>query len=95
MLAEVTNLVGAPTAFRGSFDAGYLDLPRDALVTVMRKHQRYFAVEDEHGELMNHFIGVRNGDSEHLDKVIHGNEQVIRARFSMRDSFIRRISRSR
>jgi len=82
LLAEVTNLVGAPTPFRGSFDVGYLDLPRDALVTVMRKHQRYFAVEDKHGALMNHFIGVRNGDSEHLDKVIHGNEQVIRARFS-------------
>ena len=82
LLAEVTNLVEAPTAFLGTFDAEFLQLPRDVLVTVMRKHQRYFAVEDKHGKLMNYFIGVRNGDSEHLDKVIHGNEQVIRARFS-------------
>ena len=82
LLSEVTNLVEAPTAFLGEFDRAYLELPRDVLVTVMRKHQRYFAVEDANGNLMNYFIGVRNGDSQHLDKVIHGNEQVIRARFA-------------
>ncbi len=82
LLAEVANLVEAPTAFRGVFDADYLALPRDVLVTVMRKHQRYFAVEDKGGGLLPYFIGVRNGDDKHLDKVVHGNEQVIRARFS-------------
>ena len=82
LLAEVANLVEAPTAFRGQFDATFLSLPRDVLVTVMRKHQRYFAVEDSDGALMPYFIGVRNGDSQALHKVIHGNEGVIRARFS-------------
>ena len=82
LLNEVANLVEAPTAFAGEFDATYLDLPRDVLVTVMRKHQRYFALEDEDGRLMNRFIGVRNGDSQHIDKVTQGNEHVIRARFS-------------
>jgi len=82
LLAEVANLVEAPTAFRGAFDASYLTLPRDVLVTVMRKHQRYFALEDKQGRLMNYFIGVRNGDCQHLQQVIRGNEQVIRARFS-------------
>ena len=82
LLAEAANLVEAPTAFLGTFDAAYLELPRDVLVTVMRKHQRYFALEDSAGRLMNYFIGVRNGDSVHLDKVIRGNEQVLRARFS-------------
>ncbi len=82
LLQEVTNLVEAPTAFLGKFDPAYLELPRAVLVTVMRKHQRYFALEDADGRLMNYFIGVRNGDSAHLDKVIHGNEQVLRARFS-------------
>jgi len=89
LLAEVTNLIEAPTAFRGTFEEKYLELPRDVLVTVMRKHQRYFAVEDADGKLMNYFIGVRNGDSEHLDKVVHGNEHVIRARFSDADFFHR------
>jgi glycyl-tRNA synthetase len=82
LLAEVANLVEAPTAFLGKFSERYLALPRDVLVTVMRKHQRYFAVEDNRGELLPYFIGVRNGDELHLDKVIHGNEQVIRARFA-------------
>ena len=89
LLAEVANLVEAPTAFRGRFDADYLALPRDVLVTVMRKHQRYFAVEDKRGELLPYFIGVRNGDDKHLNKVIHGNEQVIRARFSDAQFFYR------
>ncbi len=82
LLDEVTNLVEAPTALRGSFSADYLDLPRDVLVTVMRKHQRYFPVEDETGALMPYFITVRNGDDQYLDKVIAGNEHVIRARFA-------------
>ena len=82
LLAEVTNLVERPTVLRGSFEDSYLSLPRDVLVTVMRKHQRYFAVEDENGDLLPYFIAVRNGDAEHLDKVIHGNEHVIRARFA-------------
>lgn len=89
LLAEVTNLIEAPTAFRGTFEEAYLELPRDVLVTVMRKHQRYFAVEDADGNLMNYFIGVRNGDNDHIDKVIHGNEHVIRARFSDANFFYR------
>ncbi|MCA9914668.1 MAG: glycine--tRNA ligase subunit beta, partial [Anaerolineae bacterium] len=88
LLDEVTNLVEAPLAFSGSFDERYLQLPREVLITVMRKHQRYFPVEDSNGNLMAHFIGVRNGDLEHLDKVTKGNEHVILARFSDADYFI-------
>ncbi|MFN8452377.1 MAG: glycine--tRNA ligase subunit beta [Anaerolineae bacterium] len=87
LLDEVTNLVEAPTALLGHFEDKYLKLPREVLVTVMRKHQRYFAVEDKNGRLMPYFIAVRNGDDLHLDKVIHGNEEVLRARFSDADFF--------
>ncbi len=82
LVAEITNLVERPTALRGAFDPAFLALPREVLVTVMKKHQRYFAVEDEAGALLPYFIAVRNGDKEGLDKVIHGNEHVIRARFA-------------
>ncbi len=82
LLEEVTNLIERPTALRGTFEESRLELPREVLVTVMRKHQRYFPVEDADGKLMAYFITVRNGDSEHLDKVVHGNEHVLRARFS-------------
>ncbi len=82
LLDEVTNLVERPTALRGTFEAKYLELPREVLVTVMRKHQRYFPIEDAAGKLLPYFIAVRNGDAEHLDMVIDGNEHVLRARFS-------------
>lgn len=82
LLDEVTNLIEAPTALRGEFDRDSLVLPREVLITVMRKHQRYFALEDAQGQLMPYFITVRNGDTEHLDNVRVGNEDVLRARFS-------------
>ncbi|NDJ52733.1 MAG: glycine--tRNA ligase subunit beta, partial [Chloroflexi bacterium] len=82
LLDEVTNLVEQPTVFRGSFSEDFLELPDAVLTTVMRKHQRYFAMVDDKGNLMPYFVGVRNGDDEHLDMVIKGNEHVIRARFA-------------
>ena len=59
LLEEVTNLVEAPTALRGSFEAEYLELPREVLIAVMKKHQRYFPVEKE-GKLLPYFITVAN-----------------------------------
>ena len=89
LVDEVTNLVEAPMALLGKFDEKHLELPREVLITVMRKHQRYFPVLDAEGNLMPYFITVRNGDAQHLDKVTHGNEHVIRARFSDADFFYR------
>jgi glycyl-tRNA synthetase len=89
LLDEVTNLVERPTALLGAFEEKYLALPREVLVMVMRKKQRYFPVEDKDGKLLPFFIAVRNGDDEHLDLVRHGNEQVLRARFSDADFFYR------
>ena len=86
LLDEVTNLVECPTALLGSFDPEYLKLPKEVLVTVMKKHQRYFSVVKD-GELLPYFIAVRNGDNEHLDIVRHGNEEVLRARFADADFF--------
>lgn len=81
LLAEVTHLVEAPTALLGSFDKEFLKLPREVLVAVMKKYQRYFPVE-KNGKLLPHFITVRNGGDAHLDLVAKGNEEVVRARFA-------------
>jgi glycyl-tRNA synthetase len=89
LLAEVTNLVEKPTAFRGSFDETYLELPRQVLISVMKKHQRCFPVERK-GMLLPYFITVRNGGREHLDVVTRGNEHVIEARFADAAYFIER-----
>ena len=88
LLDEVNNLVEIPTAMLGTFDEEYLKLPPEVLISVMKKHQRYFAVKDQNGKLMNHFIAVRNGTGEHLATVIDGNEQVVRARFADAAFFI-------
>ena len=82
LLDEVCNLVEVPTALRGAFDEDFLRLPREVLVAVMRKHQRYFPVEDGAGQLLPWFIAVRNGDEHGLANVVAGNEHVLRARFS-------------
>jgi glycyl-tRNA synthetase len=82
LLDEITNLVEAPTSLLGTFEERYLELPRDVLVMVMRKKQRYYPVEGKDGKLLPLFITVRNGDAEHLDMVADGNEHVLRARFS-------------
>ena len=82
LLDEVCNLVEVPTALRGAFDEDFLRLPREVLVAVMRKHQRYFPVADGAGQLLPWFIAVRNGDEQGLANVVAGNEHVLRARFS-------------
>ncbi len=81
LLEEVTNLVEWPTALFGEFDASYLDLPEEVLITTMKEHQRYFPVYV--GEtLKNYFVTVRNGNADHLQNVARGNEKVIRARLA-------------
>lgn len=115
LLAEVTNLVEKPTAVLGEFNAEFLSLPRDVLISVMKKHQRYFPVQEagatrpditsatsgkdslhntaagslEGSPLQPYFIAIRNGDSEYLETVKHGNEHVLGARFADANFFVR------
>lgn len=77
LLEEVNNLVEWPTAFAGSFDEKYLALPEPVLITSMKDNQRFFCLRDQDGRLLPHFISVRNGNREHLDNVIKGNERVL------------------
>ncbi len=82
LLEEVTNLVEHPVGLLGSFDAKYLDLPAEVLVTSMKKHQKYFPVFDGAGRLLPHFVGIRNGMSENQAVVREGYERVLSARLS-------------
>ncbi len=82
LLPELTQVVEKPTPFVGRFEADHLEVPLPVLVTVMKKHQRYFPVRGKDGKLLPCFIGVRNGGAEHLENVAAGNEEVIRARFA-------------
>ena len=82
LLDTVVNLTEFPSAILGSFDSQFLALPEEVLVTVMRDHQKYFAVEDADGKLAPHFLAVLNTDSDPQGLIRHGNERVLRARFN-------------
>lgn len=82
LLEEVVYLVEYPTALIGSFEAEYLKLPKEVVITPMKEHQRYFPVVDKSNKLLNYFITVRNGNDQYLDIVREGNEKVLRARLA-------------
>lgn len=82
LLEEVIYLVEYPTALCGRFEDKYLTLPPEAVITPMREHQRYFPVVSKEGKLLPVFITVRNGGSDYIDIVRHGNERVLRARLA-------------
>jgi glycyl-tRNA synthetase beta chain len=82
LLDTVVNLTEFPSVILGNFDAQFLELPEEVLVTVMRDHQKYFAVEDASGKLAPHFLAVLNTDADREGTIRHGNERVLRARFN-------------
>jgi glycyl-tRNA synthetase beta chain len=82
LVATVVNLTEFPSAILGSFDPEFLDLPEEVLVTVMRDHQKYFAIEDANRKLLPHFLAVLNTAADSDGLIRHGNERVLRARFN-------------
>src|SRR5215470_20027154 len=82
LLDTVVNLTEYPSVILGNFDPQFLELPEEVLVTVMRDHQKYFAVEDAGGKLLPHFLAVLNTDGDPKGLIRHGNERVLRARFN-------------
>jgi len=82
LLDTLVYLTEYPTAITGSFDAQFLELPEEVLVTVMRHHQKYFSVEDAEGRLAPQFAAVMNIPSDPEGFVRRGNERVLRARFN-------------
>jgi glycyl-tRNA synthetase beta chain len=91
LVDKLTHLTEWPSVIAGSFEKEYLSLPEEVLVTVMRDHQSYFAVEDpgsrtqsSEGGLAAHFLAVLNTETDAAGEAVirHGNERVLRARFN-------------
>ncbi len=83
LINEVTGLVEWPIALLGKFDANFLKLPKEILISAMQDHQRYFPVcQQETQQLMPYFVTISNIQSQDPQRVIHGNERVLRARLS-------------
>ncbi len=83
LVETVLHLTEWPTVILGDFEPEYLKLPEEVLVTVMRDHQKYFAVESADSKLAPHFLAVLNTavDEEGEAIIRHGNARVLRARF--------------
>jgi glycyl-tRNA synthetase beta chain len=84
LVDKLTHLTEWPSVLLGAFEPEYLALPEEVLVTVMRDHQSYFAVEDKEGRLAAHFLAVLNTEADEAGVAVirHGNERVLRARFN-------------
>jgi glycyl-tRNA synthetase beta chain len=80
LLEEVTNLVEYPLAILGQYEDKYLKLPPELLITVMREHQRYFAIMDDNQKLLPYFVTAANTTPRDSQMVAAGNARVIRAR---------------
>ncbi|MCU1327559.1 MAG: Glycine--tRNA ligase, partial [Bryobacterales bacterium] len=82
LLATLVNLTEWPTPITGTFDAEFLSLPKEVLITCMRYHQKYFSVETPDGNLAPQFVAVTNTDGDPEGLIRLGNERVLRARFN-------------
>ncbi|NLI81770.1 MAG: glycine--tRNA ligase subunit beta [Deltaproteobacteria bacterium] len=80
LLDEVTQLVEYPQPLVGEFEEKYLELPPELLITVIKKHQRYFAVTGQNGNLLRYFVTVANTVPRDFQLVAAGNARVVRAR---------------
>jgi glycyl-tRNA synthetase beta chain len=83
----IVNSTEWPSAIRGGFNERFLRLPREILITVMRDHQKYFAVEDRQGKLEPYFVAILNVDSDERGLIRRGHERVLQARFADAEFF--------
>ncbi len=89
LVAEVANLVEYPVGVCGEFDAGFLEVPEEVIVSAMRAHQRYFAMEDASGALANRFVTIAGTITRSPEVVRRGNQRVLAARLADAQFFFR------
>ena len=82
LLDEVTALVEWPVVCRGSFDQSFLDVPQECLILTMQQNQKYFALTDASGNIVNRFLVVSNIETADASAIVGGNERVLRARLA-------------
>ncbi|MGO1490638.1 MAG: glycine--tRNA ligase subunit beta, partial [Psychrobacter sp.] len=87
LLDEVTALVDFPIALRASFEARFLQVPQEALISTMQADQKYFCLTDKAGKLQPYFIFITNIESSDPNQIIEGNEKVVRPRLADAEFF--------
>ena len=87
LLDEVTALVDFPIALRADFEARFLQVPQEALISTMQADQKYFCLTDKAGKLQPYFIFITNIESKDPNQIIEGNEKVVRPRLADAEFF--------
>jgi glycyl-tRNA synthetase beta chain len=82
LLDEVTALVEWPVVYAGTFEEAFLAVPQECLILTMQLNQRYFAMADDAGKLVNRFLVVSNLATRDPSSIVGGNERVLRARLA-------------
>ncbi|MFN3476727.1 MAG: glycine--tRNA ligase subunit beta, partial [Candidatus Methylomirabilales bacterium] len=90
LVEMLTNLVEYPNMVCGGFAREYLELPKEVVVTPMRKHQRYLPVVDDQGNLLPSFVAISNMRAKDMEPIREGNEQVLKARLEDADFYYKR-----
>ena len=80
LLEEVVHLSESPSVLLGHFSEAFLEIPQEVLVTVMRRHQKYFSVTDQNGQLQSHFLTILNMPGDPQGVIRRGHEKVLKAR---------------
>jgi glycyl-tRNA synthetase beta chain len=82
LVDEVTGLVEWPVVYASGFDAAFLEVPQECLILTMQQNQKYFALNDAQGRLVNRFLLVSNLRTEDASEIVAGNARVVRARLA-------------
>jgi glycyl-tRNA synthetase beta chain len=82
LLEEVTALVEWPAVYTAGFDAQFLEVPQECLILTMQQNQKYFALTDVNGQMVERFLLVSNLKTDDPHHIVHGNERVLRARLA-------------
>ena len=82
LLDEVTSLVEWPIVYEGRFEEEFLEVPQECLILTMQQNQKYFALTDGAGRMVNRFLLVSNLQTEDPRAIVGGNERVLRARLA-------------
>lgn len=87
LLEEIAALNEFPVPITGNFDARYLALPAEVLITTMQINQKYFPIKNTEGKLLAHFITFSNIESKNPASIQQGNERVIMPRLADAEFF--------
>lgn len=77
MLEEITSLIEWPVVLNGKFDNVFLEIPKEILLYVIEKKQKYFSTYNSKNELTNNFIFVINTNTKKTQNIIYWNEKIL------------------